>query len=698
MVIEIWNLVFIQFNRKADGSLEQLPSKHVDTGMGFERLCMAIQGKQSNYDTDVFTPVISELVKLSGKKYGDSLQADIAMRVIADHLRAISFSIADGQLPSNNKAGYVIRRILRRAVRYGYTFLDFREPFITKLVQILASNMGHAFPELINQKTLIEKVIMEEENAFLKTLDNGIALLDQIILKAKTENKNVVNGKTAFELYDTYGFPLDLTQLIAKEAGFDVDVNEFTVCMEEQKNRSRNAAVVDTEDWIIVDGSNEQKFVGYDVTEAKVKIIKYRKIKIKNEEQYQLVFDVTPFYAESGGQIGDTGFIEAAGEKILIIDTKKENNLSVHLCPKLPADTGKPFKAIVDVARRKQIENNHTATHLLHQALREILGTHVEQKGSLVHPEYLRFDFSHFQKMSDEEIRKTEVFVNHKIRENFIREENRFSTMEQAKEIGAIALFGEKYGDQVRTIKFGTSVELCGGTHAQASGQIGFFKINSESAIAAGIRRIEAITSVKAEEFIYKQLDLIDTLKAALKNPKDLLQSAENLLAENASLQKQLEAFEKEKIQKVKQELLLKIEEKNGVNLISEKLEMNAGSVKELAFELKNQVQNLVMIIGSVYDDKPSLSIMISDNLVKEKKYHAGNIVREAAKEINGGGGGQPFYATAGGKSPEGLQKAIEKAKGLMGFNELERTIRILKKYFCKNGFRRVFLCIINNL
>lgn len=662
-VIEIWNLVFIQFNRKADESLESLPNKHVDTGMGFERLSMVVQGKQSNYDTDVFIPIIDAIANLSKIKYGDKKESDIAMRVVADHLRTIAFSIADGQLPSNNKAGYVIRRILRRAVRYGYTFMHFNSPFISKLVPVLVSNMGAAFPELKAQQQLIEKVIFEEETAFLKTLEHGINMLESIIEKAKIIKSNIVAGSVAFELYDTFGFPFDLTQLLARENNFTVDEVGFNTCMEQQKNRSRNAATVDTDDWMIVNEIEEEKFIGYDSLIAEVIIAKYRKVKSKNEEFFQVVFDQTPFYAESGGQLGDVGYIEANGEKIIIIDTKKENNLGIHILKNLPKNLTVKFNAVVDFERRTAIANNHSATHLLHEALRSILGTHVEQKGSLVSSDHLRFDFAHFQKVSDEEIRKAEQFVNQKIRENLLLEEKRSVPVKEAKTCGAMALFGEKYGDFVRTIKFGSSIELCGGTHVHATGQIGYFKIVSESAIAAGIRRIEAITALKAEEFIYEQIDTIDAIKVALKNSKDVLKSIDLLLRETVQLKQQIETFEKEKVLKIKDVLISKMQVKNGIAVIAEKIEIsNVSMVKDIAFLIKEQVENLYLVIGLESEGKASITVMISENIAKEKNLNAGNIVREAAKEINGGGGGQPFYATAGGKTPEGLQKAIEKA------------------------------------
>lgn len=590
LVIEIWNLVFIQYNRKANGSLELLPAKHVDTGMGFERLCMVLQGKKSNYDTDVFQPIIQEIAKISGIKYGTNSKADIAMRVIADHLRAISFSIADGQLPSNNKAGYVIRRILRRAVRYGYTFLNFKEPAMYKLVPVLVENMGDAYPELKAQQSLIEKVITEEEQSFLRTLETGIKLLDQIIEKTLSLQSKVVDGNTAFELYDTYGFPLDLTELILKEKGLSVNREEFQQAMENQKDRSRSATAITTDDWIELIDIKDEKFVGYTELEYNIRITKYRKIKSKDKELYQLVFDTTPFYAESGGQVGDTGFIMAGDEKIAIIDTKKENNLIIHLAAKLPKDPQAEFKAIVNKNNRQSTASNHSATHLLHYALRKVLGKHIEQKGSLVHPDYLRFDFSHFQKVTDEEIEKVETIVNELIRKNINLEEMHEVPMKKATEMGAIALFGEKYSDLVRVIKFDESVELCGGTHVKATGQIGYFKIISEGAISAGVRRIEAITSEKAEEFIRENLTELNGIKALFNNPKNLKSSIEALLEENSKLSKQIEEFIKEKAKLVKAELVQKIEIIGDIRFIGSIVQIDSSAaIKDLAFQLKTK-------------------------------------------------------------------------------------------------------------
>ena len=661
LVIEIWNNVFIQFNRKADGKLEELPAKHVDTGMGFERLCMVLQGKKSNYDTDVFQTTIAKIAELSNKKYGDDPKADIAMRVIADHLRAISFSIADGQLPSNNKAGYVIRRILRRAVRYGYTFLDFREPFICKLVEVLKQNMGDAFPELVSQQTLIEKVIREEEESFLRTLETGIRLLEKNL---PAEKGGVLSGELAFTLYDTYGFPLDLTSLILREKGMSVDETGFTAEMEKQKERSRNAAAQETDDWVELKKIEQVEFVGYDQLKAEVQISRYRKVVQKNKEFYHLVFDKTPFYGESGGQVGDSGYLEADGQKTVIIDTQKENNLTIHIAAKLPANPSAPFKAVVDVEKRKLTMNNHTATHLLDQALREVLGTHVEQKGSLVNSEYLRFDFAHFQKVSREELDQIQARVNQLIRENHAKEENRAVAFDEAKKLGAIALFGEKYGDFVRVIKFGNSVELCGGTHVSSTGQIGLFVITSESAISAGVRRIEAITGEKAEAYFKKQQDELSEVKAILNNTQNLKKTVEELVAQNNKLQKQIEEFERRAAAGIKQELKNKIEVIAGVNVIAEVISLDsAQAVRDLAYQLKGEVENLFLVLGSAISGKPSITVMIADNLVAEKGLNAGAIVREAAKEMQGGGGGQAYYATAGGKDLNGLAATVAKAK-----------------------------------
>ena len=670
LVIEIWNLVFIQFNRKSDGKLEALPAKHVDTGMGFERLCMVVQNKKSNYDTDVFVPIINKIEDISGIRFrieDTSKRSEIiktAMRVIADHVRAISFSIADGQLPSNTGAGYVIRRILRRAVRYGYQSLGLKEPFIFRLVPVLVHQLGESYPEIKDQKLLIERVIKEEEQAFFKTLATGLKLIDHICIEITNKHQDkVIDGKKVFELYDTFGFPIDLTSLIANEYGLTIDEKGFNEELEKQKNRSRKATNYDTDDWIILEKHDQEEFVGYNSLTANVKIAKYRKINVNNKEQFQLVFDVTPFYAESGGQVGDTGYIESAFEKISITDTKSENNLIVHFVKELPKKIDAEFTAVVNAKDRASTANNHSATHLLHNALKEVLGGHVEQKGSLVNSKHLRFDFSHFQKLTDEEISKIESIVNEKIRQNIPLDEKRNVPIQEAQEMGAIALFGEKYGEKVRVIQFGNSIELCGGTHVDSTGKIGLFKIVSESAIAAGIRRIEAISGLNAEIYINDQLAIIKDLKEVLKG-NDLRLSVQSLLKENEELNKKIEEFNKEKVIILKKELKGKLKNVNGINVIAEKISVdNASIIKDLAFQLKGEIENLYLVIGALANNKPSITIMISDNLAKDKNLHAGNIVKEIAKEINGGGGGQPFYATAGGTKSEGLQAAINSAE-----------------------------------
>jgi alanyl-tRNA synthetase len=679
-VIEVWNNVFMEFERKADGSLVKLPKQHVDTGMGFERLVRVLQNKQSNYDTDVFKPVIDKIEELSGLRYKPQdeehhpkqLIVNIAMRVIADHIRAISFSIADGQLPSNTGAGYVIRRILRRAIRYGYQSLNLKEPFMYRLVPVLAHQMGQAFPELISQKLLIEKVIKEEESSFFRTLENGLKRIDQVCANILKEKKQIVDGTTVFELYDTYGFPVDLTSLIARGYGLSIDEAGFQKELEKQKNRSREATAVDTGDWNLVEGRKAEEggrtFVGYKQLESESKIIQYRKVKAKGKEQFQIVLDKTPFYAESGGQVGDTGVLESANEKINVTDTKKENGIIIHFTDKLPENFTQTFIAKVNGERRHLTENNHSATHLLHAALRKVLGTHVEQKGSLVNEDYLRFDFSHFSKVTDEEIAKIEAIVNEKIREN-IASDIKEMPIEEAKKTGAMALFGEKYGDVVRVVTFDKkySIELCGGTHVPATGQIGLFKISSEGAVAAGIRRIEAITSLKAEQFFNDQNKLVNEIRSLLKNPKDVLKSVENLIDHNTELQKQIEQMLRDKAKGLKSELINKKQSINGINFIAEKIELDsADAIKDLSFEIRNQVDNLFMVLGADVKGKPSLSIIISDNLVADKKLNAGTIVRELGKEIQGGGGGQPFYATAGGTNSQGIAKALEKAKSYL--------------------------------
>jgi alanyl-tRNA synthetase len=666
-VIEIWNLVFIQFNRKSDGKLEALPDKHVDTGMGFERLCMVIQGKSSNYDTDIFQRIIGKLVEITGIEYGDDEKSDIAMRVVADHLRAISFSIAEGQLPSNNKAGYVIRRILRRAVRYAYTFLNQNKPVIYKLVPELINLMGDQYPELKSQQKIIQKVIAEEELAFLRTLDKGIGLLDSLIEKAKKTNTGKISGKDAFTLYDTYGFPLDLTRLILKENNMDLDVDEYNREMEKQKSRSKEDAVKDTEDWTEISTKGLTEFTGYDHLEDKVKIIKYRRIIQKDKPLYQLVFDKTPFYAESGGQIGDTGYIDDGKNKIPILNTIKENNLMIHIAKQLPEDPTLEFRAVVNGGTRIDTVNNHTATHLLHNALREVLGNHVEQKGSLVHPDYLRFDFSHFQKLTSKEIRKIEKLVNEQIRRNIPREEHREMSFNDAIDMGAMALFGEKYGDRVRVIRFGESVELCGGTHVESTGQIGFFKILKESAIAAGIRRIEAVTGRKAEEYLFNLVDQTEGLREIFPATRDIVESVSKLQDENQQLRKELESFQAEKKGSLQKELRSLVKEINHINFIAEIIDADSVQVmKDLSFQLKGEIENLFLILGAEINGKANLSLMISENLVKEKELNASDVIREVAKEIQGGGGGQPFFATAGGKNPDGLKSAIIRAEEIV--------------------------------
>ncbi|MFZ5430671.1 MAG: alanine--tRNA ligase [Bacteroidota bacterium] len=669
-VIEIWNLVFIQYNRKANGSLEPLPARHVDTGMGFERLCMVIQGKKSNYDTDVFQSIITKLALLSGKNYGSEEKADIAMRVVADHLRAVSFAIADGQLPSNNKAGYVIRRILRRAVRYGYTFLGFREPFIYKLAGSMKDTMGELFPELSAQQVLIEKVIHEEEESFLRTLETGIRMLEQLAAKAIDGGIQEISGKDAFTLYDTFGFPLDLTQLIARENGLQVNVTQFDLEMQAQKERSRNAAVQETDDWVELKKIEKVEFVGYTEFDTDTRIARYRKVTQKGKTFFQLVLDKTPFYAESGGQVGDTGYLEYNGEKIRVEDTQKENNLIVHIVKKLPQDTGVVFRAVVDMKARLSTENNHTATHLLDHALREVLGKHVEQKGSLVHPDYLRFDFSHFTKLTHEEIEEITQMVNRMIRQNYSQEEMAGISFDKAREMGAIALFGEKYGDTVRVIKFGDSLELCGGTHVHSTGQIGQFIIISESAISAGVRRIEAITGEKADQYIREKLEELASARALFGQTSDLAASVEELMGENAKLRKQIAEYEKKAASEVKDELKKQIENVGGISLIVAKPELaSAQAVKDLAYQLKGEVDNLFLVLGAEFDGKPFLTVMISEELVKSKGFDAGKIVREAGKEMKGGGGGQAFYATAGGKELAGLPAAMQKARSFAAGN-----------------------------
>ncbi len=658
-VIEIWNNVFMQFNRKADKSLELLPAQHVDTGMGFERLCMALQGVTSNYDTDVFTPIIAAIEKISNQKYERTdAKKDIAMRVIADHVRAVSFAITDGQLPSSGGAGYVIRRILRRAIRYGYSFLGMKEPFIHQLVKVLADQMGDYFPEIRNNQSLVSKVIREEEDSFLRTLDKGILLLDEIIRNTKSDT---IDGKVVFELYDTFGFPEDLTSLIAAESKKMIDQIGFKEELQKQKERSRAATKLETEDWVILE-EGDTTFVGYDQFESDCKILRFRKVKAKGKESYQIVLSQTPFYAESGGQVGDQGNLISVNENIAITDCKKENNLIVHFTNSLPENPGANFRAAINTENRKETTANHSATHLLHEALREVLGTHVEQKGSLVAPEHLRFDFSHFSKMTNEELEKVEMLVNERIRQNFPLEENRSMKIDDARKTGAMMLFGEKYGELVRVIKFGNSVELCGGTHVTATGKIGLFKITSEGAVAAGVRRIEAISSDGAFNFIKNELHSIEEVRSILKT-KDVVKSIQDLQNKNAELQKQIDKFNKEKAVQVKKTILTKIENINGINFLSEHIDLEAAEVKDVAFQLKGEVENIFAVFGSISGGKPLLTCIISENLVKDKNFNASQIIRELAKHINGGGGGQNFFATAGGSDLNGLDKALEKAR-----------------------------------
>ncbi|MDO1512151.1 alanine--tRNA ligase [Maribacter confluentis] len=661
-VVEIWNLVFMQYNRKADGSLESLPAKHVDTGMGFERLCMVLQGVQSNYDTDIFTPLIREIETITNTDYGKKEEVDIAIRVISDHIRAVAFSIADGQLPSNTGAGYVIRRILRRAVRYGFTFLNTKEPFMFRLVNVLTNSLGDAYPELKEQKQLIENVIREEENSFLKTLDQGLLLLDTIIKNAKDKT---IDGGKAFELYDTFGFPIDLTALILSEKGYQLDEAGFNEAMQQQKNRSKSASAVSKQDWEVLQEDNEQEFVGYDMLDVEVKITKYRKIVSKKEgTQYQLVFNLTPFYAEGGGQVGDKGYLEDAhGDVIYITDTKKENNEIMHFAKNLPKHLGETFKAVVDKKQRNRTEANHTATHLLHQALREVLGGHVEQKGSSVHSKYLRFDFSHFAKLTQQELQDVENFVNARIDGQLQLQEERNVPMKTAIENGAIALFGEKYGDAVRTIRFGQSIELCGGTHVKNTADIWQFKIRSEGAVAAGIRRIEAITGDAVKDFHLDNDKLLSQIKGILGNTQDPVKSVSSLQEENSVLKKQVAELLKDKAKNLKGILLSQLNEVNGIQFLATKVDLDAAGIKDLSFEMGNQKDNLFLLFGTEQNGKALLSCYISKELVAAKNLNAGTIVRELGKFIQGGGGGQPFFATAGGKNPEGIDNALLKAK-----------------------------------
>lgn len=663
-VIEIWNLVFMQFNRKANGSLEELPARNVDTGMGFERLCMILQGKKSNYDTDVFQPTIGRIAALAGKRYGEDEKVDVAMRVIADHLRAIAFSIADGQLPSNVKAGYVIRRILRRAVRYGYTYLGFTEPTICKLVAGLVEQMGGQFPELKAQQALIEKVIEEEETSFLRTLATGINLLDGVIERTRREGKTLISGKDAFVLYDTFGFPIDLTELIAREQGVGVDLEAFEKELQTQKERSRNAAAVDTDDWVELMPLKESVFTGYDTLTDTVHIARYRRVTSKGRTSYQLVFDRTPFYGNSGGQIGDVGYIENANERIAVVATEKENGQIIQIVEQLPENPAAEFRAVVDAEKRQAAANNHTATHLMHEALRKVLGTHVEQKGSMVTPEMLRFDFSHFQKVTPAQLREVEQLVNRAVRADYPLEEKRDATKEEAAAAGAMMLFGEKYGDRVRMVRFGTSVELCGGTHTRATGTIGLFKILNESAISAGVRRIEAVTGEQAERILYAAEDTLTSLGEALHNSQ-VETAVRKMLESNDALSKEVESMRREQVAQWAEKIAASTPVREGMQLIAMQTDRRADFIKDLAYNLRSRSPQLVFVVGTVSEGKPSLTVMLGEEITS-RGVNAGAVVREAAKLMQGGGGGQAFFATAGGKNPDGLQAAIDKAVELI--------------------------------
>ena len=659
-VIEIWNIVFMQFNRKADGSLEPLSMNVIDTGMGFERLVRALQGKHSNYDTDIFQPIIKEISRLSGKEYGKTEDVDVAMRVIADHLRAVSFSIADGQLPSNAKAGYVIRRILRRAVRYAYTFLDQKESFMYKLLPVFIGEMGGAYPELVAQRELIGRVMKEEEDSFLRTLDKGINLLNGAMDELKAHGETVLDGTQAFRMFDTYGFPLDLTELICRENGYTVDEAGFNVEMEKQKARARNAAAVENGDWEVLQ-EGEQHFQGYDYTEYECHILRYRKVIQKKQSFYEIVLDNTPFYGEMGGQVGDRGVLVSENETVEIIDTKRENNQSIHIVKQLPNDPTADFMACVDVDKRNACAANHTATHLLDYALKQVLGDHVEQKGSYVSPDTLRFDFSHFQKVTDEELRQVERLVNSMIREDLPLDEHRDTPIEEAKKLGAIALFGEKYGDKVRVVRFGPSCEFCGGIHAASTGRIGMFKIISESSVAAGIRRIEAKTGIECEEMMYALEDSIKAIRSLFNNAKDLRGVIQKYIDEHDAMKKSIEAFQAQAVERAKESLVEKARIVNGVTVASAVLPLSAQAAKDLAFKVREAIgENLLCVIGSVEAGKPMLTVMMSDDVVKDHGLNAGQLVREAAKLIQGGGGGQPHFATAGGKNPDGLSAAVD--------------------------------------
>ena len=664
-VIEIWNIVFMQYNRKADGSLEPLPMHVIDTGMGFERLVRMLQDKHSNYDTDIFQPIIKEIERLSGLKYGEKEDVDVAMRVCADHLRAVAFSIADGQLPSNAKAGYVIRRILRRAIRYAYTFLGQKDAFIYKLVPVLVREMGEAYPELPAQQELIARVMKEEEESFLRTLAKGISMLNASMEQLKAEGKTQLDGTSAFKLFDTYGFPLDLTELICRENGLTLDEEGFAHEMEQQKARARNAAAVENSDWVTL-REGEQQFVGYDYTEYECHILRYRKVTQKKNTYYELVLDHTPFYGEMGGQVGDTGVLVSEEETIEVIDTKRENEQSVHIVKQLPKNLEADFMACVDIDRRNGSAANHTATHLLDYALKQVLGDHVEQKGSFVSADVLRFDFSHFQKVTPEELRQVERIVNDMIRQDLPLDEHRDTPIEQAKELGAIALFGEKYGDKVRVVRFGPSCEFCGGIHAHSTGKVGFFKITSESSVAAGIRRVEALTGKACEESLYMLEDTLGAIKALFNNAKDLKGVVRKYIEEHDSMKKEIESFHAQAVERMKEKLLKEVRTVNGISLVRAVLPLEPASAKDLAFKLREAIpDNLLAVIGSVAHEKPSLTLMISDNLVKEHGLNAGQMVREAAKLMQGGGGGQPHYAQAGGKNPDGLNAAVDKVIAL---------------------------------
>ncbi len=664
-VIEIWNLVFMQFNRRADGSLEKLSMNVIDTGMGFERLVRALQGKHSNYDTDIFQPIIHEIERLSGLHYGDTEDTDVAMRVIADHLRAVAFSIADGQLPGNAKAGYVIRRILRRAVRYAYTFLNQKEAFIYRLLPVLVAEMGPSYPELLAQQTLIGRVMKEEEDAFLRTLDKGISLLNGAMDELRAHGATVLDGTSAFRLFDTYGFPLDLTELICRENGYSVDEKQFDEEMQKQKARARNAAVVESSDWVEL-RQGEQQFVGYDYTEYECHILRYRKVMQKKNTFYEIVLDQTPFYGEMGGQVGDRGVLVSEDETVEVIDTKRENNQSVHIVRQMPKNPEADFMACVDIDLRNDCAANHTATHLLDYALKQVLGDHVEQKGSLVSPDGLRFDFSHFQKVTDEELRQVERIVNEMVREDIHLDEHRAMPIEEAREMGAIALFGEKYGDKVRVVRFGPSCELCGGVHASSTGRIGFFKILSESSVAAGIRRVEAKTGRECENLMYHLEDQIRGIRELFNNAKDLKGAMEKYLNEHEAMKKQIEGYRAQVTERTKDELVARCKVINGINVVKGVLPVDAATAKDLVFKVRQAIpEQLVCVLGTVSEGKPLLNVMLSDDMVKDYNLNAGQLVREAAKLIKGGGGGQPHFASAGGKDPDGLSAAVDKVISL---------------------------------